>query len=627
MTEKEFLEHYEKYKSGDETEAEAIKGYKADNAIILAAGFGVRSLPLSRYVPKGLFKVRGEVLIERQIEQLKDAGISEIIVVVGYLKEKFKYLEKKYNVIIVDNKDYYRYNNISSIYAAKDYLKNSYICCSDLYYKDNVFEPYVYDSYYACQYADEYVDEYCVTKESDGYIKDIKKGYSKAWYTIGEAYFTKEFSKKFLEFLEEEYTKQEVKRMLWDDFHIRHIADLPLRLYKYDDEALWEFDSLDDVLGFDADFGKYRDAILESEENKEKDIPKALEKYEGINRYDSTTTDQHFGRLHLNENPYGPSPKCLDVLKNITAQTLLEYDMSSEDFLVRKISDRFAIPMDDIFVHNGSAEIIRMIFSIAIERDDYVLLPNPGWSYYTSLVHENLANVVTFDLIEDDYMYRYDLADLMEKAQKYQPKIIAIMSPHNPVGCKLDGESLEELLKTNSNSLVILDEAYWGFSEENIDVRRLVESYTNIIITRTFSKYYGLANIRIGFGFCNHSVRKIYGLGLPLFRESEISRRIAVAAIEDNQYYEALAEKICNEREWFGDQINRIEGCRAFSSDANFIVVDFGDANPVEIQSKLKENGILIRIFKNDGKYISRITIGKHEDMKKCLDVIKGWVK
>ena len=104
---------------------EELEQYRVDNAIIMAAGFGIRSLPLSRVVPKGLFEVKGEVLIERQIRQLKEAGIEQIIVVVGYLKEKFEYLKEKYQVILVENEDYYRYNNISSLYAAKEYLKRS----------------------------------------------------------------------------------------------------------------------------------------------------------------------------------------------------------------------------------------------------------------------------------------------------------------------------------------------------------------------------------------------------------------------------------------------------------------------------------------------------------------------
>lgn len=150
LTEKRWLEE-----NVTELGYQALEEYKVDNAIIMAAGVGLRSLPLSRIIPKGLYVVKGEALIERQIKQLQDSGIKEIIVVVGYLKEKFQYLREKYHVILIENDDYYRYNNISSLYAARDYLKKSYICCSDNYFGENVFEEYVYDSYYACKYTEE----------------------------------------------------------------------------------------------------------------------------------------------------------------------------------------------------------------------------------------------------------------------------------------------------------------------------------------------------------------------------------------------------------------------------------------------------------------------------------------
>ena len=228
-----------------------LNEYKVDNAIIMAAGFGLRSFPLSRVMPKGLYVVKGEVLIERQIRQLREAGIIEIIVVVGYLKEQFKYLEEKYGVIIVENDDYYRYNNISSLYKAKEYLKNSFICCSDNYFNINVFEEYVYDSYYSCKYTEEYAEEHCITGMNGDYITSIHKGGSNAWYTIGEAYFSRKFSETFINALNLEYDDPKTKRMIWDDFHIRHIEKLPLILVKYSDDIVQEFDTVEDVIAFD----------------------------------------------------------------------------------------------------------------------------------------------------------------------------------------------------------------------------------------------------------------------------------------------------------------------------------------------------------------------------------------
>ena len=107
---------------------QALEPYKVDNAVILAAGSATRFIPLSLEQPKGLYEVKGERLIDRQIEQLHEAGIHDIIVVLGYKKEQFQYLEEKYNVKLIFNPKYNVRNNVESLYCAKEELKNTYIC-------------------------------------------------------------------------------------------------------------------------------------------------------------------------------------------------------------------------------------------------------------------------------------------------------------------------------------------------------------------------------------------------------------------------------------------------------------------------------------------------------------------
>ena len=198
-------------------ELQELEPYRVDNAIIMAAGYSARCMPLSNVMPKGLFRVKGEILIEREIEQLQSAGINQIVVVTGFMHEKFEYLKEKYNVILINNKDYDKYNNMASLYVAQDYMKNSYILCSDNYYEDNVFQKYVFDSYYSCVYSDSYCDEFCVTKiGEDGYIEDIHRGGERAWYTIGDAFFNAEFSGLFCEFMNDEWNNIEVRNMLME---------------------------------------------------------------------------------------------------------------------------------------------------------------------------------------------------------------------------------------------------------------------------------------------------------------------------------------------------------------------------------------------------------------------------
>ena len=226
---------------------------KVDNAIILAAGTASRFAPLSLERPKALIEVRGEVLIERQIRQLREAGISEIVIVVGYRKEDFSYLTEKYGVILVENPDYLTRNNNSSIFAARKYLKNSYICSSDNYFLTNPFESEVEGSYYSAVYAPGKTGEWCIM-EKDGWIQSVTVGGADAWVMLGHVFWSEDFSRTFLSILEEVYHRPETADKLWETIYLEHIDRLPLRIRKYPPDTIFEFDTLDELRAFDSSY-------------------------------------------------------------------------------------------------------------------------------------------------------------------------------------------------------------------------------------------------------------------------------------------------------------------------------------------------------------------------------------
>lgn len=223
---------------------------RVDNAIIMAAGTASRFAPLSYEMPKALIKVRGEVLIERQIRQLKEAGINEIIIVTGYKAEQFEYLKNKFGVILIHNSEYLTRNNNSSIFVAKDYLKNSYICSSDNYFLENPFESEVDQSYYSCIYVEGKTDEWCVSEEN-GLIKNVTVGGNDSWIMLGHVFWSNEFSKTFRSILEREYHQPETADKLWESIYIEHIEELPMKMRKYPKEFIFEFDTLDELRAFD----------------------------------------------------------------------------------------------------------------------------------------------------------------------------------------------------------------------------------------------------------------------------------------------------------------------------------------------------------------------------------------
>lgn len=229
----------------------ALEPFRVQNAVIMAAGMSSRFAPLSYEIPKGLLKVKGQRLIEREIEQLQEAGIEDITVIVGYMQEKMFYLAEKYGVKIVVNNDYYKYNNCSSLMLVRDQLSNTYICSSDNYFVENPFEKYVYRGYYSTIFAEVETDEYCAIEDANHIIKGIQIGGENTWAMVGHVYFDRAFSEKFVEILEKEFKHEPYKEQLWEDYYSRHVNELHLVARHYSADIIKEFDSLDELRQFD----------------------------------------------------------------------------------------------------------------------------------------------------------------------------------------------------------------------------------------------------------------------------------------------------------------------------------------------------------------------------------------
>lgn len=233
----------------------ALAPYKVDNAIILAAGMSTRFIPISYELPKGLISVKGEVLIERLIRQLQESGIREVVLVVGYMMEKFLYLRDKYNVKLVVNNEYTTKNTHSSIYAARDYLGNTYICCSDNYYPENPFRQYEYRAFYCSIYlpGTSYVER-AFTFDSKGLIIDTNKPSHDQWIMYGHAYYDHKFTAKFKPILKSYYGRPGVENMYWETIYAENVDKLPMYVRQCQPEEILEFDSMEELQAYDSDY-------------------------------------------------------------------------------------------------------------------------------------------------------------------------------------------------------------------------------------------------------------------------------------------------------------------------------------------------------------------------------------
>ena len=231
-----------------------VEKYKVDGALILACGMGIRLAPLTYDTPKCFIKIKGERMIERQIEQLKEVGITNITIMVGYLKEKFDYLIDKYGVKLVYNPEYKDKNTLSTFYHASEILKNKnmYVCVSDVYMTENIYHNYECEPYYTGAFIDDLKNEWRYITNSKNEIKGVEVGGKNDYYLVGPSFMTSEFLSKLLPMIEEYYHKTSTDNYYWEEVMFYNLKKLPpLYLHKHDRGIIFEFDNLNDIKKYD----------------------------------------------------------------------------------------------------------------------------------------------------------------------------------------------------------------------------------------------------------------------------------------------------------------------------------------------------------------------------------------
>ncbi len=241
-------------KSGELTAAgvKALEPYRVESAVILAAGSATRFIPLSLEQPKGLYEVRGERLIERQIQQLREAGIDDITIVLGYKRDMFAFLGEKYGVRLLFNPAYNVKNNIESILTAKAYLKNSYLCVCDSYFVENPFHLFEYRSFYAGFSTSETESEMYAHIDACGRIVGMEKAEEGGLMLLGHAYWTEDFSRRFIELAEADRETGAYDDKFWEWLVRDNLDTLPPFFYKeYAPGTIFEFDYFEQLRQFD----------------------------------------------------------------------------------------------------------------------------------------------------------------------------------------------------------------------------------------------------------------------------------------------------------------------------------------------------------------------------------------
>lgn len=216
-------------------------------AILLAAGMGTRLRPLTLETPKSLIAVNGKPLLERQIEFLKEKGINDIIIVTGYLNEKFEYLKEKYGLKLVFNDKYNIYNNIYSMYLVRDYLADSYVIDADVYINRNFISSDIDKSTYFSAYKKNVKNEWKLCFDENNKVNDIKIINGDGFILCGVSYWSKNDGVLIKSMIEEELKTGDFTSLYWDDIVKNNIKDLDVRIEKINDDDIYEIDNIEEL--------------------------------------------------------------------------------------------------------------------------------------------------------------------------------------------------------------------------------------------------------------------------------------------------------------------------------------------------------------------------------------------
>ena len=325
---------------------------------------------------------------------------------------------------------------------------------------------------------------------------------------------------------------------------------------------------------------------------------------------------KNYIKLNTNENPFPPSKHVINSLKKFDFNNIRKYPDPSSLKLKEVLGQKFNLSRDNVFVGNGSDEVLSLIF-LAFFRGKKILFPEITYSFYSSFAKLALSKFETITL-EKDFSIN------LEKYSKTAYGII-FPNPNAPTGISIGYEKIKSFIRYHSDKLIIIDEAYADFNSFNcID---LVKKFSNLIIVRTFSKSYSLAGLRIGFCLANKSIIKQLLKVKNSFNSypvDQLSEIAAINAIKDDSYFNEIIKKIKKNRVWLEKKFTEM-GYNFIKSDANFILLKSKKISAKHLYLNLKSKGILVRYFSNPKKLSSyiRITIGSFIDCQKLVNFLK----
>lgn len=599
-------------------------------AIMLAAGKGSRLGKYTKNNTKCMLEVYGKTLLERAIDALLLAGIKDFIIVLGYKGENVKKyirekeLDKKINIIYVDNDVYDTTNNIYSLYLAKDYLikDDTILLESDLIYDVSIVKKLVdskYDSAAVIAKYEEWMDGTVVTLNDEGFINSFierknfeYKNADNYYKTVNIYKFSKEFSERFyLPFLE-----SYIKAYGNNDYYelvlkvISGLKEVKLHGFKLTGEDWYE---IDDAQDYDIVNAIFAPSTKEKLELFHKRFG-GYWRFNGIKDY-----------CYL-VNPYFPTKQMIDKMKYFYNELLFNYPSGQkiEKICASRMFDN--VNEDNILIGNGAAELINNLRYIVGKR---IGLTIPSFNEYVRCFPD--CEITYINSSDDNY--RLSLNKIIDKLDDVDTMII--ISPDNPSGSCLKYEEVIEILDIakEKNKQVIFDESFMDFANNNYTLidDDILNKYSDLVVIKSISKSYGVPGLRLGvLASGNEKYIKTINNNLPVWNINSFAEYfLQIINIYKKDYIEGC-KKIKEERDRFYKELIKIKDLYIYPSEANYFMCKLLSGSANELAEYLLDNNkILIKVLNgkngfHDGEYI-RIAIKSTIDNDYLVKSIKEY--
>lgn len=317
-------------------------------------------------------------------------------------------------------------------------------------------------------------------------------------------------------------------------------------------------------------------------------------------------------KLNTNESPYGPSPKALAAIRDAAADSLRLYPDPEARDLKQAIADYYGIRQEQVFVGNGSDEVLAHTFQALLKHEAPLLFPDITYSFYPVYCQLYGIDYRAVPLAED---FSVQVGDYSQPNGG-----IILPNPNAPTGRLLDLSEIEKLLRANPSSVVVIDEAYVDFGGESAVA--LIQDHPNLLVIQTLSKSRALAGLRVGFAMGDAALIEALVRVKDSFNSYPLGRPAiagAVAALQDREYFESSCARIVASRERMSAELQAL-GFDVLPSQANFVLARHPQHDAEQLQASLRAHGIVVRHFRQPRiqQYL-RITVGTDAEIDRLL--------